>query len=389
MRLHMDWLYSQRFRAVSYQLVLFILVLYSAHALFTNMQVNMAARGISSGFHFLSQRSGFDIGFTLFEYSPDNTYYTTFFVGITNTLLVSVMSIVTATIVGFLCGVLRISKNWLVCKLADCYVEIFRNIPLLLQLFFWYFAVLSHLPGPKQSYHWSIFFLNLRGLYFPAMTLAPGAGLFIMVCILTLILAFAVKRYALTHRFRTGKPLPVLSINLLLIIVVPVAAFYVIGHPLAFSPPVFRRFNFTDGLNLPPEFVALWIGLTVYTAAYIAEIVRAGILSVNIGQKHAALSLGMTGSQVIRLVIVPQAMRVIIPPLTSQYLNIVKNSSLAMAIGFADLVNVFAGTALNQTGRAVEIIVMTMSVYLVISLSIAALMNLYNKRVIDRERGLT
>jgi general L-amino acid transport system permease protein len=376
-----------RVRAVIYQVVTLALfaafVVYIAH----NTVVNLARQGIAAGFGFLDETAGFDIGFTLINFSAVSTYGQAFWVGLLNTLLVSALGIVLATIIGFIVGIARLSTNWLVARLATVYVETLRNIPLLLQLLFWYFAVLGTLPHPRESLALGdVIFLNNRGLIIPEPVFGAGASLIPLALLLGIIGAILLGRWAKQRREATGEGFPVLWAALGLIIGLPSVAFVVTGAPVSFNFAEMGRFRLQGGLTLVPEFVALLLGLSAYTAAFIAEIVRAGILSVSHGQIEAAHALGLRGGATLRLIVIPQALRVIIPPLTSQYLNLTKNSSLAVAIGYPDLVAVFAGTVLNQTGQAVECIVITMAVYLTISLSISLFMNLYNKRIALVER---
>jgi general L-amino acid transport system permease protein len=378
---------DQRARALLFQTVIVVAVVAAGYFLFDNTLRNLETRGINTGFAFLGAQSGFGIIQSLVEYSETSTYATTFLVGLLNTLLVSGIGIFFATLLGFILGVARLSSNWLIAKLATAYVEIFRNIPLLLQIFFWYFAVLRALPGPRQSLDMGgIAFLNLRGLYLPAPLPQPGFGWVPAALLLALALTWLIARWARRRQAASGQPFHTFYTGLALILGLPLLAFVAAGSPLGWEIPELRGFNFRGGITIIPEFSALILALSIYTAAFIAEIVRAGILSVNRGQSEAAHALGLRPGLTLRLVIIPQAMRVIIPPLTSQYLNLTKNSSLATAIGYPDLVSVFAGTTLNQTGQAVEVIAMTMAVYLSISLLISLFMNWYNKRSMMVER---
>lgn len=352
-----------------------------------NTLVNLESRGISTGFDFLSAEAGFGIIQTLIDYSETSTFARTFVVGLLNTLLVSALGIVFATLIGFLVGIARLSSNWLIARLAATYIEVFRNIPLLLQIFFWYFAVLRALPHPRQSLSLGeAVFLNLRGLYLPRPVFEPGFELVIAVFGVTLAAAIALARWSRRHRERTGRRVPAGWIGLLLVVALPGAVFALSGGPLGWEMPALQGFNFRGGITVIPELAALLIALAIYTAAFIAEIVRGAIQSVPAGQHEAAAALGLRGGQRLRLIILPQALRGIVPPLTSQYLNLLKNSSLATAIGYPDLVNVFAGTTLNQTGQAVEVIAMTMAVYLTLSLLISSFMNWYNGRIALTER---
>ncbi len=375
-------------RAVLFQVLLISLVLLFGGWIVDNTLTNLENRGISTGFDFLSQSAGFGIIQSLIEYNESLSFGHTFVVGLLNTLLVSALGIVFATLLGFGMGVARLSSNWLLAKVAAVYVEVFRNIPLLLQIFFWYFAVLSVLPSPRQSLSlFDIFFLNIRGVFLPEPVFDAGGMIavwaFVVAAVLTVGLVLLNKR----QRKNTGRPLPFLkATGALLLIGLPVVTFWLANGSLHWDVPHLKGFGFKGGIELLPELLALWFALTVYTAAFIAEVVRSGIESVSKGQKEAAAALGLRPGRVMNLVVIPQAMRVIIPPLTNQYLNLIKNSSLATAIGYPDLVSVFAGTTLNQTGQAIEVIAMTMAVYLTISLTVSMLMNMYNRWVALVER---
>jgi general L-amino acid transport system permease protein len=347
----------------------------------------MERRGIASGFGFLGKTAGFGITQHLIEYSEEMSYGRAFLVALLNTLLVSIIGVVLATILGFIVGIARLSTNWLISRLAAVYIEVIRNIPLLLQIFFWYFAVLRALPSPRGSVTLlDTFFLNNRGLYSPAPVFEPGFGL-IWLSVLAAILGVAyIARWAKRRRDLTGQPFHTFWVSLAILVGLPLVAAVVTGFPMSWDYPVLKGFNFRGGLVMIPEFVALVMALSIYTAAFIGEIVRAGIQAVSHGQTEAAFSLGLQPGQNLRLVVIPQALRVIIPPLTSQYLNLMKNSSLAAAIAYPDIVLVFAGTVLMQTGQAVEIIGITMAVYLTLSLLISAFMNWYNKKMALVER---
>ncbi len=375
------------FRSVTFQVIVLMSVAAFFVYIINNTLTNMAQRGISTGFGFLDLRAGFGILMSLIEYDETHTYGRTFFVGLLNTLLVSFLGILFATLLGFVIGIARLSRNWLIARIAAAYIEIFRNIPLLLQILFWYFAVLSALPSPRQSLSLlDLFFINIRGLYFPAPRPETAFTAVVVAFVLGTVTSFFVARWARKRQDVTGQQFPVMLACLGLIIGVPVIVFAVTGFPLSWEMPVLQGFNFRGGLSLIPELVALLLALSIYTAAFIAEIVRAGILAVSHGQTEASFALGLRPALTLRLVVIPQALRVIIPPLTSQYLNLTKNSSLATAVGYPDLVAVWAGTTLNQTGQAVEIILMTMAVYLTISLLISMFMNWYNKKAALVER---
>ncbi len=376
-----------RVRSVFFQIVAVLAVVWFGYTLFQNTITNMESRGIRTGFDFLDRTAGFGIIMSLIEYDESMTYGRTFLVGLANTLLVSGLGILFATVVGFIVGIARLSTNWLVAKVALAYIEIFRNVPLLLQIFFWYFAVLGALPAPRQAINLGdLVFMSNRGIMIPAPVFEPGSGLMGFALILALVFIFFLARWARRRQAATGQIFPVLPIALVLIPGLPLLAYWLMGSPVSWSIPELGGFRFRGGITAIPELGALLLALTLYTASFIAEIVRSGITSVSHGQTEAASALGLPGRRILRLVVIPQALRVIIPPLTSQYLNLTKNSSLAVAIGYPDLVNVFMGTTLNQTGRAVEIVAMTMAVYLFISLAISLLMNIYNRAVALKER---
>ncbi|WP_062264849.1 amino acid ABC transporter permease [Endozoicomonas arenosclerae] len=375
-------------RAVFFQVLLILGVVAVVAWVINNTLTNLEHRGISTGFDFLSQSAGFGIIQTLVEYDESQSFGRTFLVGLLNTLLVSFLGVIFATILGFLIGVARLSSNWLLARLASTYIEIFRNIPLLLQIFFWYFAVLGVLPSPRQSINFfDAIFLNVRGISLPWPILDSGMEIVVWAGIASLVLAMGVAGLCRNYRRTKGRPLPHIKVIIASVIIgLPLLTAWLTNAHLQWEMPVLRGFNFSGGLVILPELAALWFALSIYTAAFIAEVVRSGIESVSKGQKEAAAALGLKPRRVLSLVVIPQAMRVIIPPLTNQYLNLIKNSSLATAIGYPDLVSVFAGTTLNQTGQAVEVIAMTMAVYLTISLTVSVLMNLYNRWVSLVER---
>ncbi|MES9857714.1 MAG: amino acid ABC transporter permease [Sedimenticola sp.] len=369
------------FRSVLFQVLLTLALCLVGYTLFTNTLHNLEQRGISTGFDFLSQEAGFGILQSLIPFDETYTYGRTFFVGLINTLLVSGLGIILATIIGFFMGVARLSNNWLIARIATVYVEIFRNIPLLLQIMFWYFAVLQPLPRPRQSLGiGESFFLNNRGFYLPAPVFEQGFWLVSVALAVAVVAIVFMVRWARRRQEASGQQFHTVYASLGLLIGLPLLAYFVMGMPLSWELPALKGFNFKGGMVIIPELAALLIALSIYTGAFIAEAVRCGILAVSHGQTEAAYALGLRPSVTLRMVIIPQALRVIIPQLTSQYLNLTKNSSLATAIGYPDLVAVFAGTTLNQTGQAVEVIAMTMGVYLTISLSISTFMNWYNKR---------
>lgn len=374
-------------RALFIQAALLIVVVVGFLAAAHNARVNMNARGIPTDFSFWNRPAGFDVNQTLIPFNATYTYGRAFLVGLLNTLVVAVIGIVLSTILGFAIGAARLSRSWLVARLATVYVETIRNVPLLLQLLFWYNAVLSPLPGPRNSIpFFNLAFLNNRGLIVPEPVPLAGLGYVADAFVVGIVAAVVFGFLARKRQRETGAQWPVGWISAGLILGLPLIVYLALGRPLDWSVPVLKGFNFQGGLRLTPEFVALVLALVLYTASFIAEIVRGGILAVAHGQTEAARALGLDAGPTRRLVVMPQAMRVIIPPLTNQYLNITKNSSLAVFIGYPDLVQVFAGTVLNQTGAAVQVISITMAVYLVISLVTSAGMNYYNSRMALKER---
>ena len=364
-----------------------LLVVVLVFGFFTyNAQVNMENRGIDFGYSFLSKESSFDVQFSLIEYDGSHSYFRAYLVGLLNTILVSVIGIIIATIIGVIVGIARLSPNYLIEKTATFYVEFFRNIPLLLQLFFWYFAALRVLPLPEKAEPmFGVFFLTIKGFFVPAFVW-NNLDILIYSLIAAIISIIFVRIYARKKQENEGKQTPVLFFSLGLLFILPLLSFLIGGTSLSFDVPVLKQlaltsFTFEGGLGLPPELIALALALSLYTATFIAECVRAGVQGIGIGQKEAAASIGLTPNQVLKLVVMPQALRIIIPPTTNQYLNLTKNSSLAAAIAYPDLVLVFAGTALMQTGRAIEIVSITMLTYLSLSISISMLMNWYNKKI--------
>ncbi|MEQ4511955.1 MAG: amino acid ABC transporter permease [Dickeya sp.] len=374
-------------RAWLYQILAVIIVVVAAAYLLHNTVTNLSQRGITSGFAFLNNSAGFGIVQHLIDYDQDDTYARVFVIGLLNTLLVSAICIICASLLGFIVGLARLSDNWLLRKLSTIYIETFRNIPPLLQIFFWYFAVLRNLPGPRQAVSaFDTFFLSNRGLYIPAAEFGPGALPSLLALLISLGCAIALYRRNKRYHELTGQRRRYWPIPIAMLVVLLGLSHLVFGRALHWDFPVLKGFNFSGGLVLIPELAALALALSVYTSSFIAEIIRSGIQSVSHGQHEAALSLGLPKPVTLRKVILPQALRVIIPPLTSQYLNVVKNSSLAAAIGYPDMVSLFAGTVLNQTGQAIETIAITMSVYLIISLLISLLMNIYNRKIALIER---
>ena len=377
-----------RLRRWSVQGLLLLAVAGVAWLLWRNTAANMAAHGMSLSFAFLDNPAGFAVSQHLLPYQESDSYARVFVVGLLNTLLVSMLAIIAATIIGTVIGVLRVSRNWLMRQLAAVYVELFRNVPLLLQLFFWYFAVLAVLPAPRAStLRWGceeagcLAALSNRGLVLAAPLWQAALQWAVAALVSGVIAAFLLRAWNRRRQRRSGQVLRLWWAYGLLVVVLPLAVFFALVEPAQVSRPLLQGFNCRGGVTLLPELLALWLALSLYSASYVAEYVRSGIASVPRGQYEAAESLGLPPARVMRLVVLPQALRVMVPPLTSQFANVVKNSSLATAIAYPDLVSVFTGTALNQTGRAVEIIVMTMAVYLVISLVISLLMNGYNRRV--------
>ena len=364
--------------------LLFIILVISYFAF--NAQVNMGNRGIAFGFGFLSQEASFDIGFSLIDYDGSYSYARAFLVGLLNTLLVSVIGIVIATIIGVTIGIGRLSSNYLVAKFSEVYVEVFRNIPLLLQLFFWYFAALRALPLPENAINfYDISYLTIKGWYVPKF-IWTNFSIFMYSILASIIAIIFVSKYAKKQREDFGKHIPSFYLGMGLLFAIPGLSFLFGGVTLEFEIPVLEQmsstiFNFRGGVSIITELMSLALALSMYTATFIAENVRAGILGIGRGQKEAAASIGLTNTQILKLVVLPQALRIIIPPTTNQYLNLTKNSSLAAAIAYPDLVLVFAGTALMQTGRAIEIVSITMGTYLFLSLSISSFMNWYNRSV--------
>jgi len=371
--------YRRRIAGIAVQVGLVVLIGGLVYAAAYNAAQNLARAHIASGFGFWNNTAGFDISQTLIAYSPaTSTFGRAFWVGLLNTLLVAAIGIVLATVLGFAVGIARLSRNWLVARLAAGYVEVIRNVPLLLQLLFWYNAVLKSLPDLQGSIALpGGSFLNNRGLFLPRPEFSSGFSAVLAAFFVGVLGAIVLRLWARHRQERTGAEFRIFWPTLALVCGLPLLAFALTGAPLTFSPPQMGRFNVRGGLEILPEFAALTVALTTYTAGFIAEVVRAGVLSVSAGQAEAAHALGLRPGATLRLVIVPQAMRVIIPPLTSQYLNLIKNSSLAVAIGYPDLVQVFTGTVLNITGQAVEVVAITMAVYLTISLFASLLMNLY------------
>jgi general L-amino acid transport system permease protein len=363
--------------------ILFVAALvWIGYEIVANARANLQAQRITSGFGVLNNTAGFDVSQSLIPYSGSDTYTRVFLVGLLNTLLVSIIGIFFATVIGFLVALGRLSPNWLLSRISGGYVELIRNLPLLFQILFWYLAVLSALPNPRQSISlFGSFFLSNRGFVVPKPIAHTGLEPFVLAILVAVVASVLLRRYARRQLFERGRVVKIWPYVLGLLIGLPLVTALLFGAPVTFEIPELKGFNFSGGSRIIPEFVALTIALSTYTAAFIAEIVRAGIQSVHKGQMEAGSSLGLQRGSVLRLIVVPQAMRVILPPLTNQYLNLTKNSSLAVAIGYPDLVSVFAGTTLSQTGQAIEIIAITMGVYLLISLVTSAIMSFYGWRL--------
>jgi general L-amino acid transport system permease protein len=380
--------HTRHLGSVALQIAIVLVIGGLAYAAAFNAAQNLARAHIASGFGFWNNTAGFDISQTLIAYSASTSSFgRAFWVGLVNTLVVAAIGIALSTVLGFVVGIARLSRNWLVARLAGGYVELIRNVPLLLQLLFWYNAVLKSLPQLRDSVTLpGGGILNNRGLFLPRAEFGPNFSAVLFALLVGIGATLALRIFARRRRERTGEEVPVLWPTLGLILGLPLVVFAVLGFPVALSVPQLGRFNVNGGVEILPEFAALVVALSVYTAAFIAEVVRAGLLAVSTGQIEAAQALGLRSGRTLRLVILPQAMRVIIPPLTNQYLNLIKNSSLAVAIGYPDLVQIFAGSVLNITGQAVEVIVITMAVYLTISLVTSLLMNLYARKTALAER---
>ena len=373
-------------RAIIYQVVVLSLVGMLGYYLFTNTQANLERQAIATGFGFFAKEASFEIGESPIPYSAADTYARALLVGVLNTLKVAFIGIILTVILGTILGIARLSTNWLLAKLAAVYIEVMQDIPVLLQLFFWYSISYEILPSPRQALNpFTGVFLTNRGLIFAVPEAHPAHGYMALAFLAGCVAVWALSRWAKRRQEKTGKPFPVFLVSIAILLGLPLAAWLLGGAPLKMDVPALRGFNFKGGLTLSPEFVALLLGLVLYTAAFVAEIVRAGIQAISSGQVEAAMSMGLKPAQVLRLVILPQALRVIIPPLTSQMMNLTKNSTLAVAIGFPDFVSV-ANTTINQTGQAIEGVGMIMVVYLFFSLSTSAFMNWYNKRTALVER---
>jgi len=386
-----ELLYNNEVRAFFFQVATFLLIFGLFYTIIGNLFDNIEARGIHTGFSFLKNRAGFDIlpflGNYLQDYTPESSNLTVFYVGLINTLIVAFVGIIVTTFLGLFIGIARLSNNYLVAKLAGGYIELFRNIPVLLQIFFWYNIFINIFPHPKKSFSFfDVAFLNQRGLYLPKPILESGFSLVIIAFVVGIILTVFMKRYFNKKHDETGVHTKTLGYSTLLILGLPAIFFLLLGSPLHFDLAVLGKFNLKGGMQIVPEFIALTFALSVYTATYIAEAIRSGIEAVDKGQKEAAAAIGLTQTQSLKLIVLPQALRVAIPPTINQYLNLTKNSSLATAIGYPELMSAFGGTVLNQVGQAVEILGMAMLVYLFISLCISLLLNFVNKRMAIPER---
>lgn len=384
-------LYNPALRSAVYQIVTLVVIVAAVWYAWHNVVQNLARANMTAGFGFLNSRAGFDVAQSLIAYSSDSTYFRALQVGLINTLVIAAAGVVTATIVGLLVGIGRLSHNWLIAKLCTVYVEIFRNIPPLLVIFFWYLGVLALLPSIRTIFQHvkenpdAAFFISNRGIYMPAPVFGEKFGIVLAAFALGVVAAIAFTIWANARQRATGKRPPVLWVNLGLIVLFPLIVFVVVGAPLTLDYPVPGSFNMKGGMVIGPEFLALYLALSLYTASFIAEIVRAGIRGVSKGQSEASYALGLRPGQATRLVVLPQALRIIIPPLTSQYLNLIKNSSLAVAVGYADLVAV-GGTILNQSGKSIEIIAIWMVIYVSISLITSLFMNWFNAKMALVER---
>ncbi len=374
-------------RAIIYQIIALISIGIFTYYILNNMFINIEKRGINTGFDFLGSEAGFGIISTLIPYTESDTYGRVFIIGILNTLLVSAIGIFFSTIIGLLVGIGRLSKNYMISKLSLVYVETFRNIPILLQILFWYNVVLAALPGPRQSMSYlDSFFLNNRGLYIPKPILESGFISVIIAAVLAIAAVVFLVKWARKKHDETGEEFPVFWVSLLILIAGPTLVYFISGSPATLEYAELKGFNFKGGWTLTPELLALSFALSIYPATYIAEAVRSGIEAVPKGQKEAASALGLKEHVILKKVVLPQALRVIIPPVINQYLNLMKNSSLATAIGYPELVTLFSGTSLNQVGQAIEIILMTMAVYLIISITISLVMNYINAKIQIKER---
>ena len=387
MRSNFNYFSDEKFRSIFFQTLVIGLFALGIYFIITTTAYNLEKRNIATGWRFLTDPAGFDISFSPFiDFKSTDTHLDVYFVGVLNTLLVSFCGCIAATILGFLVGIIRLSSNWLLSRVAYVYVEFTRNVPLLLQIILWY-SILIQLPRIKQALEFlDIFFISNRGIYSPRPVFENGFSYVFIAFILALISSYILRRWAKKRQDSTGKQFPIFSSAFGMIVLLPLLLFFIIGSPMSFDYPALKGFNFKGGMVIRPEFIAMFMALTIYTAAFISETVRSGILSVTKGQREASASLGLKKSWIMRLIIIPQALRVIVPPLTSQYLNLTKNSSLGIAVGYADLVHGFGGISLNQTGQAIECMVIVMATYLTISLTISLFMNIYNRSIQFKEK---
>ena len=387
MRSKVNFFSDEKFRSIFFQTLVIGLFALGIFFIVQTTAYNLEKRNIATGWRFLTDPAGFDISFSPFiDFKSTDTHLDVYFVGVLNTLLVSFCGCIAATILGFLVGIIRLSSNWLLVRVAYIYVEFTRNVPLLLQIILWY-SILIQLPRVKQSLEFlDIFFISNRGIYSPRPIFENGFSYVFIAFVLALFSSFILRNWAKKRQDITGKQFPVFTSAFTMIVFLPLLLFFIIGSPLSFDYPALKGFNFKGGMVIRPEFIAMFLALTIYTAAFISETVRAGIMSVTKAQREASASLGLKKSWIMRLIIIPQALRVIVPPLTSQYLNLTKNSSLGIAVGYADLVHGFGGISLNQTGQAIECMVIVMATYLTISLTISLFMNIYNRSIQFKEK---
>ena len=387
MRSNANFFSDEKFRSIFFQTLVIGLFALGIYFIVQTTAYNLEKRNIATGWRFLTDPAGFDISFSPFiNFKSTDTHLDVYFVGVLNTLLVSFCGCIAATFLGFIVGIIRLSSNWLLVRVAYIYVEFTRNVPLLLQIILWY-SILIQLPRVKQSLEFlDTFFISNRGIYSPRPVFENGFSYVFIAFVLALISSFFLRRWAKKRQDQTGKQFPVISSAFGMIIFIPLLLYFILGSPLSFDYPALKGFNFKGGMVIRPEFIAMFLALTIYTAAFISETVRSGILSVTKGQREASASLGLKKSWIMRLIIIPQALRVIVPPLTSQYLNLTKNSSLGIAVGYADLVHGFGGISLNQTGQAIECMVIVMATYLTISLTISLFMNIYNRSIQFKEK---
>ncbi len=374
--------YDKETRSIIVQFIALALILLFFVYIINNAIENMATLGKDINFSFLFQPASYDINQYLIPYDSTSSHFTALLVGLINTLLVAVTGIILATVLGFLLGVMRLSNNWLTQKVSYCYIEYVRNVPVLVHILIVYGFIIFSLPKPKQSLSLGdTFFLNNRGMQSPSAEFLPLFWAVVGVCVAGVVFAIWYRRKAKRLQDETGKVSPVFWVSLGAIIGAPTIAYFLLGSPIVWEVPVYKGFNFKGGMVIRPEFIALWLALSLYTAAFIGEIVRAGIVAVNYGQTEAASALGLQPSRTLQLIVIPQALRVIIPPLNSQYLNLTKNSSLAIAIGYMDIVGTIGGISLNQTGREMECMLIVMLIYFILSMIISSIMNWFNNRI--------